>query len=235
MSKLKGFRPFLILALLNGLLLALHISHVLFKIPSSGLFFIENDHSLGEFLGYLQEFAIVILLGLAALSQKQLLYLAWALLFLYLGLDDTFQLHETLGLWLSQQFGFSNLFGLRTQDLGELIALALPYGLLILFVVISHFRADTVTKGISRALLPMLGLLIFFGVIVDMLHIKLAFNIYLERFAGFIEDGGEMVTLGLTLYTLAQWLKHNKAHFSGLSKPAFKPFTGSTSISHQHK
>jgi hypothetical protein len=235
MSKSRSFRLLFELIIANGLLLLFHITYVLFKTPLNSSFFIENDHSFGEYLGYLQEVCIITLLLLATFSRKQFLYLAWAILFLYLAIDDSFQVHETLGLWLSQQFGFSSLFGLRAQDLGELMALAVPYGLLILFVVINHFRADKPTKGISRALLPMLGLLVFFGVFVDMLHVKLSFNLYLDRLAGFIEDGGEMVVLGLTLYRLVQWLHHSKPRQAGLPKQSFAPLMTSVTLPFRRK
>jgi hypothetical protein len=235
MSQLKNRRLPLILILANSFVLLFHIGHVLFKIPSSGLFFIENDHSLGEFLGYAQELGIISLLVVATFYRKQFVYLAWALLFAYLAVDDSFQIHERLGSWLSQQFDFGSLFGLRPQDFGELLALAVPYGLLILAVILAHIWADNKSKGVSRVLLPMLGLLIFFGVILDMLHIKLEFSHYLDRAVGFIEDGGEMVVFGLTFYRLVQWTNQSKVYPVGLPKLFFTPLTTSVPMSSKRK
>ena len=169
--------------------------HILFKfkILSNPLFSIEMDRGFSEYFQYVKEITIAIFLLLAFKHQRQLAYLSWSFLFLYLFIDDSFSVHEDLGKYLVNTFNLpSPGFNLRPQDLGEIIVTLFFASFLLSFIFYSYLHANIDLKITSKFLTIMLCIVAFFGVFIDLLHVAMPFG---TSIWGLIEDGGEMITI----------------------------------------
>jgi len=188
--------------LLNLLLLAdlaficVHCFYLI-GIVSSPLFSIEKDMAYAEIYQYIKEYWIVVLLLLLAINKRHIIYLSWSLLFMYLLLDDSLQIHERFGAYLVKHFEFKPMFELRAQDFGELSVTMLFGFLLFTFIGASYLFSDNLEKQISKHLFILVVLLAFFGVLVDMLHIAIPWG---KDIWGLIEDGGEMIIMSVIVW-----------------------------------
>ena len=158
---------------------------------------IESDGSIPEIFNYLKWAASAVACAYAFSRSREPLYLAWAMLFFYFLLDDANRIHEQLGTRLEMAFDLGPALGLRGQDFGEL-AVSLPVGAVLLGVMaVVYWKADNSdgSKRFTQRQLPWLAVLIFCGVVVDMLHSQIGiFGLpTLTRIFGVIEDGGEMI------------------------------------------
>ncbi|WP_250445444.1 hypothetical protein [Actinotalea sp. C106] len=96
--------------------------------------------------------------------------LAWALLLVVVALDDNLALHERGGGWLDSTVGLPTPVGLTGQDVGELVVWGALGALLAALVVLGHRRSSAPARAVSRHLALALGLVVFFAVVVDMVH-----------------------------------------------------------------
>jgi len=175
------------------------VVHILYmnEFMSNSLYSIDRDLGYAEVYQYIKEFWIVLLLLFAAVKRKHAIYLAWAALFLYFLLDDSFRVHERFGGSLAYNFNLQPMLNLRAQDIGELIA-SLFFGVLLLvFVWATYIFSDDVSKKISRQLFILVMFVVFFGVLVDMFHIALPWG---KSLLGLIEDGGEMLVMSIIVW-----------------------------------
>lgn len=158
---------------------------------------IETDRGYAEMFQYIKEYWIVVLLFVVAIKRKHIIYFAWSSLFMYFLLDDSFRIHELFGIYLAKYFEFQPMFGLRTQDFGEL-SVSMLFGLLLfIFIGVSYLFSDNVAKQISKHILILVMSLVFFGVVVDNLHIIIPWG---KTMWGFIEDGGEMLVMSIIVW-----------------------------------
>ncbi len=102
-------------------------------------FNIDKDRGYPELFLYGEEALIVLLMALAAVRNRSLLYLCWSLLFLYLLLDDALIIHETLSAVVAQKLGFSSWLGLRPEDFGEIVVWAFFGSPLVSAIAILQF------------------------------------------------------------------------------------------------
>ncbi len=174
----------------------LHIIYTYTGLISNSSFSIEQDRGYAEIFQYFKEYWSVLLLGLLALRKRCLLYLIWSLLFFYLLLDDSLQIHENLGTLISSKLNFSSWFNLRAQDFGEL-AVSISVSLFFLiFISIAYYFSDRSSRKTSRYLIMALCALALFGIVVDMIHMAVK-SPSLYTLLGLIEDGGENVVMSL--------------------------------------
>ncbi|ARV57370.1 hypothetical protein BZZ01_00870 [Nostocales cyanobacterium HT-58-2] len=200
----------------------LHIIYTYTGLISNASFSIEQDRGYAEIFQYFKEYWSVLLLGLLALRARSLLYLIWSLLFFYLLLDDSLQIHETLGMYISAKLNFSGLFNLRAQDFGEL-AVSISVSLFFLVCIsIAYYFSDRFSKKTSRYLIKALCFLALFGIVVDMVHIMVK-SPPLYSLLGLIEDGGENVVMSIIvcfIFSLSKGLPQKvtqKDRFAGYS------------------
>src|SRR5918997_6396011 len=99
------------------------VSRVLYPGEESN-FGLEHESGYPAMFQYGEQALIVLLMALAAVRNRSLLYLCWSLLFLYLLLDDALIIHETLSAVVAQKLGFSSWLGLRPEDFGEIVVWA---------------------------------------------------------------------------------------------------------------
>ena len=163
---------------------------------------LESDGGPAEIFQYLKAFWVIVCMVVAFVSTRHGVYVSWALVFLFLLADDAGQIHENVGTWLGQRYGFPAPFGLRSKDIGELL-FAAAAGLTILAVVgVAVWRGTEQCRRISRDLGCLIVVLALVGILVDMLHV-IAFvgQSLLAQVLLVVEDGGEMIVMSaLTAY-----------------------------------
>ena len=174
----------------------LHIIHVSTDWISSDYFSIERERGYAELFQYIKEYWIALILVILAVKWRSILCLIWSLLFFYLLLDDSLEVHEKLGELISNQLAFSPAFNLRAKDLGELLVSA-GVGLFFLIAIAIAYRfGDRISREISRSLIVMLFTLALFGIVGDLLHMAF-YESFLKPFLGLLEDGGEMIVISV--------------------------------------
>lgn len=166
------------------------------------------DHGYPEIYQYIKEFWIVILFFLYFLKHRTGIYFTFTLLFGYLLLDDALLIHEALGELFTNRFGLQPVFGLRGQDLGELVVFGIIGFVFLSLIVFGYFRSSDNDRGIVRNLLAMILVMTFFGVAVDMVH-RLFHDTSLEWFWAVAEDGGEMLVMSVILWYVYYFYNRN--------------------------
>jgi hypothetical protein len=151
---------------------------------------ISRDGSLPEMLNYAQAGLCALLLCGLWLRTKELMFLAWSLVFAFVALDDATRFHERGGLLFAEAFDFVLLPGLRARDTGEIIVWsAVALGLLgPLLWSFKYSRPRERSLGLVFLLL--FGCLVGFAVAVDILHVATGSKIF-----AYVEDGGEMLSV----------------------------------------
>lgn len=139
---------------------------------------------------------MLLLFGMA-IKRKHLVYFAWSLLFLYFLLDDSLQIHERLGSDLANYFEFQSVYQLRALDYGELVVSMFFGVFLFSFIGFSYLYSDSTAKLVSKHLFILVMFMVFFGVLVDMVHSAIPWG---KSISGLIEDGGEMMIMSVILW-----------------------------------
>lgn len=174
----------------------LHLIFVHTRFISNYAFSLEAERGYPEFFQYIKEYWIALLLLFLAVRVRSFLYFSWSLLFFYLFLDDSLEIHERLGAYLSHQLQFIPGLGLRSEDFGEILisaSVCLIFGMLI---AISYRKANRIARNISKTLIQLLLALAFCGIVVDMMHVIFKDSL-LETLLVVIEDGGELIIMSL--------------------------------------
>ena len=193
----KIYNKFLILLLVTDFVFIL--LHCLFSLHfiSDPLFSIGRDFGYAEIYQYIKEYWIMLLLFGMAIKRKHLVYFAWSLLFLYFLLDDSLQIHERLGSDLANYFEFQSVYQLRALDYGELVVSMFFGVFLFSFIGFSYLYSDSTAKLVSKHLFILILFMVFFGVLVDMVHSAIPWG---KSISGLIEDGGEMMIMSVILW-----------------------------------
>ena len=185
--------------------------HVVYKFNyiSHPHFSIDRDGSYAEVYQYLKEFWIVCLLLLIAVREKAVIYLAWAFIFLYMLADDSMRIHEMVGGILTRSYQLQPVFGLRAQDIGELLITGLVAAVLFSFLFLAYYFASPTARRVTHYLLLLVAGIAFFGIVVDMLHVALPWG---KSLFALIEDGGEMAIMSLVVgYCFSLLYRHSPA------------------------
>ena len=197
----------------------LHLTHKfarifdLFTTIRTDIFNISQDLGLAESFQYVKEYWIIIFFAWLIVRNRQFFYTGWALMFVYLLLDDMFGFHEGLATVVLEKLGISPahiLTGeLRYQDFGELGVSAF-FGLIFLsLIAISYLRGSAEIRTTFHYLVGCLLLIVFFGVVNDFANRIFAEDVsrILFELTRLIEDGGEMLGMSVMcwyVYTLTE-------------------------------
>jgi hypothetical protein len=176
---------------------------------------LEADGGPAETYQYVKEFWVVVCLVFAFVSTRHAAYVSWALVFLFLLVDDATQVHERMGAWLGQRYALPGAFGLSPNHVGELL-FAGAVGVSTLAVVGAAVRRGTSQcRRISRDLLCLIFVLALLGVVIDAIHvIAYVKGSLLAQVLLVVEDGGEMVVLSaLTAYAFHVASHAGRTHF----------------------
>jgi hypothetical protein len=185
------------------LFIAFHIAYLIttnetnIVAQSKSIFNLGKDMGLAETYQYVKEYWIAILLAYLAWTRREVMYLSWSLLTLYLLVDDLFQVHERVGRELANYFEMIQAFGLRAQDFGELAVVAVIGGILLSFVALAYWKSSPRIRIICHHFLLLLVFLAIFGVFFDLAHVISLGNDFWWNIFGIIEDGGEMIIISI--------------------------------------
>lgn len=167
---------------------------------------VEADGGVAESFQYLKWALLSLAFAAAAWKQRSVGYLPWALLFAYLLLDDTLQLHERAGGAFAGRVDMPWLHHLRPRDIGELLATCAVAAVLLPPIAAAWRFGGAAVRRASLDMLMLLALLAAFGVVLDAVHSALLQRPALAALLGTLEDGGEMLVASLMLaYGLALW------------------------------
>jgi hypothetical protein len=190
---------------------------------------ITNDWAIPEITNYLKFLVVVILLVRVFSAIKQPIYLAWAFVYAVALVDDSMQVHENLGEYISTMIGGITLWGielgtdegLRVQDIGELSVYALYGGIFAAVLGVGFLRSDPIHRKVGLGFGLLLTSLAFFVGVVDMVdRMVMSHSRTLAQILATIEDGGEMVVVSLTVaFALIVFRRYGR---NG-SKPTPKP------------
>jgi hypothetical protein len=190
------------LCLLLAVDVAFIVLHVLYGRKDSP-FSILNEYTYAETFQHFQEAFITLLLVILALRVGSFLYFGWSLLFLYVWIDDSLQVHETVGTKVGEGLGSQSVLGLPHPPIGEAVMAGCIGPLFLLFIATAHrFSYDPVSKQQSKVLLVLLGVYVFFAFALDGAH-TIASALQAEPWRNLLaigEDGGEMVVMSIILW-----------------------------------
>lgn len=197
----------LLLVAADSAFVVVHLVNKLSPLVENKLYSLGQDGGYAEIFQYLKIYWIAIMLGALWSRTREPFYAAWMLLYAYLLCDDALRIHEIAGGAIASAWGYREALGLRPQDFGELTVSGAA-GLTFLIVIsATYLRASVDARNICRDLALLLGLLVFFGVFVDMLHI-MAKGRYLREALGIAEDGGEMLAVSAACWYVLRLLEH---------------------------
>jgi hypothetical protein len=185
-----------LLVITDFVFIILHILNLYTGLLNSSLYLLTRDRGYAEFFQYTKELWIAVLFLILGIKKKQGIFYVFSLLFLYLLIDDSFEIHENLGRVIAEIFNFRPWMGLRAVDFGELIVSGV-FGLLFLTALILFFiMSDTITRRITLYMAIFLVVLAFFGVVMDMVAVMVDHR-GTTRVLEIIEEGGEMLVMSV--------------------------------------
>jgi len=200
----RTLQPLLFLVAIDVVFMVAHFLLKTTSFVTAAEFDIAQDRSYSEFFQYAKTLALSALLGVLSYQKRSLVYSLWSFIFLFIFIDDAFEVHEQLGAFFVNQLELIPALNLRAQDLGEMIVYAI-YGVTILGagLVAHYFDRDRLVRRTSIQIFSMLILLGVFGGVVDFLHV-LAVSFGLPKVVvglfTLAEDGGEMVVISVLLW-----------------------------------
>jgi hypothetical protein len=163
-------------------------------------FWLGRDWGYAETFQYVKELGIVVVFFLFFLRHPHLLSLSWQVLFLYLLLDDSLQIHERVGGAIARH--------VHTRwEYTDHVASAFFGALILSLLSLGYYSAP---RGLRRVSWPLFGLfitLVLFGVVLDTTHQVLGRSAPILFWIGYVvEEAGEMVTI-----SVIAWYVHRLA------------------------
>ena len=185
-----------LLLITDFVFIILHILNLYTGLLNSSLYMLTRDRGYAEFFQYTKEFWIAVMFLILGIKKKQGIYFVFSLLFVYLLIDDSFEIHENFGRLIAEFFNIQPWIGLRAVDFGELIVSAV-FGVLFLTALILFFiLSDQITRRIALYMSIFMVLLAFFGVVMDMVVVMVDHR-RTTRVLEIIEEGGEMLVMSV--------------------------------------
>lgn len=189
--------------------IVLHVLYVETSLLSGRPFSLEADNGVPEAFQYVKQFWVALCMALMFRRVRAVVYIGWTLVFTFLLLDDAFQFHEHFGKWLGRQYALPVAFGLRPDDIGELLFAAAVGVISAVLIGFGFWRGDADARIMSRDMAIMVVLLAGLGVGVDILHVITYFKApLLAQFLLIFEDGGEMLVVSAMVAYMVNLLNH---------------------------
>lgn len=179
-------------------------------------YFSLSDESIIEQVGYCLEFLTAIMFAIIAKISGHKFWNAWAGIFVIILLDDSLHYHEAIGHYIQDHYGIWNAKG----EIIGFSLLGIPVTTLCLYGL-KKCWATPYERGTYLLYTVYLGLLIFFGVFFDALHVVLWGKTPIpDMIFELAEDGMEQVMVSVSaLTTLGLCLE--VAHKKGYHLPGF--------------
>ena len=196
-------RPVFLLAVMmlvaDGVYVGLHVLEK-FGLYENVRLLLWRERGFAEMFQYLKWLWLGGLCVLLALTPGLRGYLAWALMFVVLLLDDVGGLHETGGRWMVAHTDSARPWGLLpAQDLGELAVWVVSAMVLLPLLALSYWRSRASVRATMRVLVMLMVLLVLCGGVADMAYILIGESVMLNSILTIVEDGGEMLAATLML------------------------------------
>lgn len=208
---------FVCIALIAGVLVLdmMHrLYHVrgVFQFAGHHWFDSDADRSLSEMVGYIQSMVSAgLLLYLAMSVKKGWTHIVLAQTMILIVLDDYLRIHEELRGTFMDILSLEPMWGLRAEDLGELLAWAFLGIPILVVAALAWKHSGKRARRQTKYLIAGLGVLVFFAVVIDMIAI-LAGGIGIEAGAlgwqgrayyvlTIMESGGELAGQSIVLVT----------------------------------
>jgi len=174
---------------------------------------LEKERGPAETYGYIMGLGVAVLLLVAWRRWRNPVACFWAGLYVLVVLDDALRLHERAGSLLAD-FGVIAVASMRSQDVGELTFYAFVGSLALTALLAAERRLPPgpTPSTLSRLMLLLAGLLMFFAVLVDAAANSLPYDVALE-------DGGELVALTLALLVSLAWTRRPEMTAALLEPP----------------
>jgi hypothetical protein len=175
--------------------------HILGAQSGTG-FAVSGDDTPAELLGYVEFSLAALLLLVTGLKRRNHLLLFWSALVAYLTCDDFLHVHDQARVLLGGMF-FSDTAYFGATELGELMYASIV-GLGALLGFMFCLGSTPAKERVIASLMAIpVGLLIFCAVGLDQLNPLLArltaFSGSAENMLRLLEDGGELMSMGLAL------------------------------------
>lgn len=174
-------------------------------------FSVTKNFGYGESFMYLNELFIIGCFVWLALKYMQPVFYTWAAVFVYVLLDDSLEIHETIGYYfgaiMEQNMGIMPEIAKEAAEMSSFVFFGL-----ILFTPLLLFFFRTTNKHLKIAtqdLLILFGGLLFFGIGVDVMNDFFETGTFLNGFLGLLEDAGEMVMLSLIAWYVWTFITHS--------------------------
>lgn len=166
----------------------------------SELWVIDRDGGFPEIYQYLKAAFAAALFGSLFVKQRRAAYLAWFSAFLYVLVDDLFQLHETFGNFLLVNFSLPTIWKIESFLYVEALLWG-AVGLLLMSLITYAYIRDPNMRVLSRRLLYLFALLFLFAGLADAAHAFVdrygSSLSYARGIAVTLEDGGEMLAMSV--------------------------------------
>ena len=212
----------IIFVLGHAIVIYLIFIRVEFDWSISNMFMVDYDGGYPEIFQYIKYISIIIAIIYILYQKKEYNYLSWLLLFTLLLFDDALSFHEQFGGFVAERFNYKPMFGLRAQDLGELTYIALFGPLVLLALVLGYRNGNGKYKKTNLDLVLLFSLFLFFGIVIDMLHVLFGDNRYTKLIMVLLEDGGEMLALSLLSWYFFFIVFRSEIHDKYIYKVFFK-------------
>lgn len=223
---------FVCVALIVGVLILdiMHrLHHVRGMFPFAGHHWFDSDadRSLSEMIGYIQSLASAwLILFLAVAVKKGWTHIVLGQTMILIVLDDYLRIHEELRGTFIDLLSLEPMWGLRAEDLGELLAwlfLGIP---ILISAVLAWKYSGKKSRHQTKYFIAGPGILLFFAVVIDMIAILLG-GIGIEAGAlgwqgrayyvlTILESGGELAGQSIifvtALFFALQYLNRPAAH-----------------------
>ena len=187
----------------------LHVLYVETTLLRGRPFSLEADNGLPEAFQYVKQFWVALCMALMFRRVREVVYIGWMLVFTFLLMDDAFQIHEHIGQWLGANYALPVVFGLRPDDIGELLFAAFIGSVTTVLIGFGYWRGDADARIVSRDMIIMVIVLAGLGVGVDILHVITYFKApLLAQFLLILEDGGEMLVVSAMVAYMVNVLNH---------------------------
>ena len=212
----------IIFVLGHAIVIYLIFIRVEFDWSISNMFMVDYDGGYPEIFQYIKYISIIIAIIYILYQKKEYNYFSWLLLFTLLFFDDALSFHEQFGGFAAERFNYKPMFGLRAQDLGELTYVALFGPLVLLALVLGYRNGNGKYKKTNLDLVLLFSLFLFFGIVIDMLHVLFEDNRYTKLLMVLLEDGGEMLALSLLSWYFFFIVFRSEIHDKYIYKVFFK-------------
>jgi hypothetical protein len=184
--------------LLNAVAIAAYHFGMIDAVPEA--LKITHDRALPEDFNYLKWGVIAVSLFWLAMRDHWFAPLVWALVFTMILLDDSLQIHEQLGAYLSSWSKLPSSTFFYADDLGEMLAFGLMGLLAFGMAAVLYRRSRASGRALSLRYVIILVVLGGFGVGVDAVHQVVSHMTegtpvatILSQLFGMVEEGGEMI------------------------------------------